>query len=63
MYGGIITTFDMPNSTAIYSKSGITNIYSGDVYANGTNNTAIYIGYSGSVNLGIKGDKDSDGNL
>ena len=63
MYGGIITTSDMPNSTAIYSKSGITNIYSGDVYANGTNNTAIYIGYSGSVNLGIKGDKDSDGNL
>ena len=62
--GGLITTANSKNSYAMNSasSSSIVNIYGGNIEALGTNNRAIYIS-NGIVNLGTKGDVDSDGNL
>ena len=64
MYNGVITTANSKNSTAIFTNSGSTvNIYGGSIQSLGTNNTAIYVNAESAVNLGTKGDVDSDGNL
>ena len=60
IYGGIITTSDFDSSIAITSW-GTTNIYGGEIYSKGSNSIAV--NDFGVVNLGTKGDLDSEGNL